>query len=218
MDPVVEEVPSTPPASAFVRTNAGGPPWFPLDSVLVNYAPLANSNFFGAPTAPNPPNGDASTRLATTQFVADNAGQGGGVDEVPAAPNGAYARVRTNATASWQDFVTLGVAPLDNPQFTGIPRVTGPTPPVGVNSNVVATYEFVARDYLALSGWTLTGQLIAATGGAQTNASLGFGDLQTGFYRTAGVLVCTVTGQAVVQFTPALSAFFGPVNFTNNVL
>jgi hypothetical protein len=220
-------IPEAPPDGfTYGRRNVA---WQQLEAVFVG---INSPQFTGTPSAPTPPPGDASTRLATTQFVADNAGAGG-VEEVPAAPNGAYARIRTNATASWVDFVTLGVvstadlalkAPLASPIFTGAPQAptTLPNDPGFLK---IVNLEVLAREiaaatgsYLPLTGGTLTGQLIAPQGGAQNNVALGFGDAATGFYRLGGVLVCSITGVAVAQFTPALSAFFTPVNMGSNAV
>jgi hypothetical protein len=90
--------------------------------VLINYAPKANPEFFGTPRAPHPPPGDASDQIATTQFVRDNAGSGGGpgggVEEVPDGP-GVYARFRSGLAGpvEWRDFTALRVASLDGPVF-----------------------------------------------------------------------------------------------------
>jgi hypothetical protein len=145
---VVEDAPATPPATGFVRTNVSTSPWVPIDNLLAPYAPLISPIFGGAPRAPHPPAADASDRIATTQFVADNASAG--VEEVPAAPNGAYARSRAGANATWVDFVTLGVAPTFSPQFTGNP--TAPTPAsTDAPSDRLATTQYV-RDNAPAGG------------------------------------------------------------------
>lgn len=69
------------------------------DAQIALRAPIASPTFTGTPTAPTPPVDDASTRLATTDFVAQREfasalpGQGGNAGKV----------LRTDgATASWE--------------------------------------------------------------------------------------------------------------------
>lgn len=69
------------------------------DAELALKAPIASPALTGAPTAPTPPTDDASTRIATTDFVAQRTfavslpGQGGNAGKV----------LRTDgATASWE--------------------------------------------------------------------------------------------------------------------
>ena len=69
------------------------------DAQIALRAPIASPAFTGTPTAPTPPTGDASTRIATTDFVAQRTfavslpGQGGNAGKV----------LRTDgATASWE--------------------------------------------------------------------------------------------------------------------
>jgi hypothetical protein len=119
--PVCEEPAASPANTAYVRASYGAPGgWYPLEQFLTIYAPLISPFFGGTPRAPHPPANDASTQIATTQFVRDNAGSGGGggIEEVPAA-GGVYARLRggLDGPVEWRDFAALRVATLDGPVF-----------------------------------------------------------------------------------------------------
>jgi hypothetical protein len=116
---VCEEPPATPTGTGYVRTSYGAPGgWYAIDNF--GFASLNSPAFIGTPTAPTPPQGDVSSRLATTQFVRENAGEGGGggggVEEVPETP-GVYARTRLGGVLEWSDFGTLKVASLAKPIF-----------------------------------------------------------------------------------------------------
>jgi hypothetical protein len=111
----------------------------------------------GAAGAEGPPGPSAVSadpeniaRLGSDTLIYVPASGGGGVPEVPAG-NGAYARFRSGATASWVDFVTLGVAPLNSPAFTGNP--TAPTVLAASNSTtLLATTAFVQSAITARPG------------------------------------------------------------------
>jgi hypothetical protein len=212
--PVCDEAPADASPIPYVRASAGpSGGWYPLDNFLLGYAPLISPQFGGTPRAPHPPAADASDRIATTQFVHDNAGSGGGggIEDVPATPNAAYARVRSGGNATWVDFNTIGVAPLNSPVFTGGP--TAPTPDAGELSDRLATAYYVGRDFLAKVGGQMTGALITRDGGSATNPGIAIGENSTGFYRTgANLLVTTVSGQIVMQLMPNLGAMFVPLN------
>jgi len=215
--PVCEEPPASPPNAAYVRSGNGAPGgWRPLDPLIAHLAPIASPQFAGAPTAPPPPPGDASNRIATTQFVHDNAGSGGGpgggIEEVPET-NGAYARVRFGGAPDWMDFNALRVASLDNPTFEGSPRA--PTPDQGDASTRLATTDFVARDFLHRNGGQMSGPLIAVGSGGLTNVGLGLGNASTGFYRQSDVVVMALNGVSHMQMMTGMTAFFVPVNFGN---
>jgi hypothetical protein len=124
---VPEEVPTAPAAGAYARVrSAGAATWVTLNDIGV--APLASPIFTGAPRAPTPPPGTANDTIATTQFVADNAGAGGGVEDVPLTPSGAYARTRfAGDPAGWTTMADLGVASLTNPVFIGMVTVPNGT-------------------------------------------------------------------------------------------
>jgi hypothetical protein len=243
--PVAEEVPATPPATGFARTNVSTSPWVPIENLTAHLAPLDSPVFTGAPAAPHPPPGDASTRVATTQFVRD----AGGLEEVPVTPNGAYARVRAGANTDWRNLVELGVAPLDSPIFIGAPR--SPTPPPGTANDTIATTQFVrdnapaggvedvpttpsgayARTRFAgdPAGWTTLADLGVASLTSPVfignitvpNGTLGFPgiqftDNQVGVYRSANLMVLVAAGAAAAQFSPTLSAIFSPLFLSGN--
>lgn len=68
------------------------------DAELALKAPIASPAFTGTPTAPTPPTGDASTRLATTDFVA----QVSFSTNLPGQSGNAGNVLRTNgSSASW---------------------------------------------------------------------------------------------------------------------
>jgi hypothetical protein len=208
--PVCEEPAASPANTAYVRASYGAPGgWYPLEQFLTIYAPLISPFFGGTPRAPHPPANDASTQIATTQFVRDNAGSGGGgIEEVPAA-NGAYARVRSSSGATWLEFNALGVAGLNSPQFTGGP--TAPSPDTGDLSDRLATAYSVARDFMPRLGGNMSGPLIAAPGTGLTNPGLAIGDNATGFYRSGTVLVLSVSGSFVQQYLPDMVQMNVPI-------
>jgi hypothetical protein len=236
---VCEEPPADPPSTGYVRLS-GASGWFPLDGALAPYAPLNSPTFTGAPAGPNPPPGDASTRLATTQFVAD-AGAGG-VDEAPGAP-GVYARQRTGGgTVNWTDFVTLRVASLDSPAFAGAPSAPTPAaadppsdrlattqyvrdavPPGGV-PDVPAGNGAYARvrqaggadwmDFGALGVASLNNPIFVA--GSLAMPGIQFGDQTVGLYRSGNLLVLVAGAAAAAQFSPTLSAIFSPLFLNGN--
>jgi hypothetical protein len=221
---VVEEAPaiitrSGAAVDAYVRHGATG--WTHLDDALTDYAPLASPQFTGNPTAPTLPGGSRDARLATTAFVTDAVSSVSGLPEVPDTPFGAFARVRTAGGVDWADFVTLGVAPLNSPIFTGAPQAPT-TLPNDPSPYKIVNLEVLARDiaaatgsYLLLTGGTLTGQLIVPSGGNFNNVSLGFGDVLTGVYRAGATLGFSVGGVAQLQMMGPLVAFFQPVNLGN---
>ncbi len=102
-----------------------------LDADLTVLAPLANPALTGTPTAPTPPAGDDSTRIATTAFVLANAGGSGGggtltftgdvsgagsgtidVTLVPVATPGTYEKVTIDATGRVLAGSALGTADI----------------------------------------------------------------------------------------------------------
>lgn len=76
-----------------------------IEQEVNSKAPLDSPSFTGAPTAPTPPNGDNSTRLATTAFVANNAA-GGGETGVLVQDEG----IALATTATTLNFTGAGVA------------------------------------------------------------------------------------------------------------
>jgi hypothetical protein len=89
-------------------------------------APINSPAFTGMPTAPNPPLGDASTRIATTLFV------DGSVEDL-------RSWVEHQNFAFRQDLTLY--APLASPQFSGLP--TAPTAAPGDHTAQLATTAFV---------------------------------------------------------------------------
>ena len=89
----------------------------------------------GSPTAPTPPIGDSSARIATTQFV------GIAIANAPKVStfNGRSGAVSLNAS----DITGAGGAPSASPALTGTP--TAPTASVGDTSSQIATDAFVAN-------------------------------------------------------------------------
>ena len=93
-------------------------------------APLDNPEFTGIPKAPTPVQGDNSTKIATTAFVAT------ALDATPGIIDRDVSRHNASATAHG------GVlAPLASPVFTGTPEV--PTASAGTVSDQVASTKFV---------------------------------------------------------------------------
>ena len=62
------------------------------------------------------------------------------------------------ATKQYVDSLPVG-APINSPAFTGNP--TAPTPSVGDNDTSIATTQYVMRDFLKVSGGSLTGAIAA---------------------------------------------------------
>ena len=242
----------------FVMANSGGGgggiPEAPDDTFTygrhqygwVQVGPLDSPAFTGQPTAPSPPNGNSSTRLATTQYVALNAATLAspaftGAPTAPTPPSGNVS-TRLATTQFVADNVAAGGVPeapedgaiygrgggawtalegsfasIASPQFTGEP--TAPTPEVADASTLLATTQFVARDALLKSGGQMSGPLISMPGTNATNPGLAIGDNSTGFYRPSnGVLVVAAGGSSPAQFMPSVFACFVPINVSNNLI
>ena len=128
----------------------------PDGSAFVDALVLAGANgaasFAVSPSAPTPPIGDASTRLATTGFVA------AAVAALVAAAPGALDTLKELADALGDDpsfaaTVTSALAakaPLASPALAGAP--TAPTPAPGDNGTRLATTGFTAAALGALPG------------------------------------------------------------------
>lgn len=104
-----------------------------------------NAVLTGAPTAPTPPTGDNSARVATTYFVTETLASIGSFAPSNAAPlmNG-VANAGVGALGSRDDHVhptDTTRAPVNSPTFTGNP--TAPTPTVNDNDTSIATTAFV---------------------------------------------------------------------------
>lgn len=98
---------------------------------IINAAGWDSAALTGTPTAPTPPPGDISTRIATTAFVASIAARG--VTSF---------NTRTGAiTLVSADLSAAGGALLDSPAFTGVPSAPTATP--GTSTTQLATTAFV---------------------------------------------------------------------------
>jgi hypothetical protein len=89
------------------------------------------------PRAPTPPLFDASTRIATTAFVDET------VQDATTYITIQLAQLGQSVT----DFLAASYAPLDSPQFVGIPA--GPTANPGTSTGQLATTAFVAAAVVA---------------------------------------------------------------------
>lgn len=134
---------------------------------LSAYAQLANPTFTGTPRAPTPIEGDSSTRIATTAFVATrspvlsvNTKTGAvvlavgditgaapisnptftGVASLSVAPNANSDDLSIPST-SWVKDITDTLAPRNTPTFIGV--VTAPNPADNSNTTTVATTAWV---------------------------------------------------------------------------
>jgi hypothetical protein len=98
---------------------------------------LDSPTFTGTPSGPTPPQGDSSTRFATTEFVVAAAAN---VDVGVSSFEGRTGAVTLEDTdvANALGYVA---APIENPTFTG--AGIAPTPAAGDNSQLVATTAFV---------------------------------------------------------------------------
>jgi Chaperone of endosialidase len=97
-------------------------------------APVMSPSFQGVPTTPTPTQGDASSKVASTQFVSDAIGAG-----AVTSWNGRKGGV----SLTLSDVQSVGGAPVNSPNFTGTP--TGPTPTVGDATTKLATTAFVTN-------------------------------------------------------------------------
>ena len=104
-----------------------------------------NAVLTGAPTAPTPPTGDNSARVATTYFVTETLANIGSFAPSNAAPlMDGVVSAGVGALGSRDDHVhptDTTRAPVDSPTFTGNP--TAPTPAVNDNDTSIATTAFV---------------------------------------------------------------------------
>ena len=104
-----------------------------LDTEDVNKAYFADPRSRIKPRAPTPPPYDASTRIATTQFVDD---------AVAEAKSVVIIQMDSNVQGVL-DYLNLNFAPVQSPQLQGIP--TAPTASVGSATGQIATTAFVAN-------------------------------------------------------------------------
>lgn len=176
------------------------------ENLTAGFAPINSPVFTGTPEGPTPSNGDNSTKLATTAFVATALG----------------------------GFDTSGFAPINSPVFTGTPEA--PTPTTSDNTTKLATTAFVNAAIAAglpsipTGGITQTtttlqvgkfliqtGSSSAASSGSHTTsanvtfptayASVLYADVavNSSSFATAGYLVATaITSLASTGFTVAM--------------
>lgn len=114
-----------------------------LEFVGDTYAPIHSPNFTGTPTAPTPPLGDNSSRLATTAFVMRAI-----VNSVAGVTS--FNNRTGHVTLQLSDITDAGGAPLASPHFTGIPLAPKPAP--GTTTNQIATCSWVMDRINALAG------------------------------------------------------------------
>jgi hypothetical protein len=121
-------------------------------------------------TAPTPPSGDNSTKIATTAFVAGAVGStpSSTVPLMDSTP-GHVGTATTFARGDHQHPTDTSLAPLASPTFTGAPQ--GPTAAPGANNNVLATTAFVATSFAPLASPTFTGTPAAPTAAPGTNTT-----------------------------------------------
>jgi len=150
----------------------------PIMMALSLLARLASPAFTGAPTVPTATAGDASTKIANTQFVGTAI-----TAAINALQNGAPAALDTlkeladaiNDDASYAATLTSLLtlkAPLLSPAFTGSPTV--PTPTLGDNSTKIAnTAALIAAlaAYAPLLSPTFTGAPAAPTPSGGDNST-----------------------------------------------
>lgn len=148
----IPDVPAAFGAYARIR-GADTTSWMTLNDLGV--APLASPVFTGVPTAPSPPPGDTSPRLATAQFVAANF-----LDRAGGAMSGSF--IAANGTSATD--VGLGIGD----SATGFLRV-GNTMAIIGSGEMVAQFLSVNRQ--AMFVWTIS---------AATNPIVNVGDPTTG--------------------------------------
>lgn len=107
-----------------------------IDAAFENVAPLDSPEFTGEPTAPTPPDGDNTTRLATTEFVERAISGGGAVTSVFGRTGDVEAQ-----SGDYSVGEVTGAAPLASPALTGNP--TAPTASADDNDTSIATTAFV---------------------------------------------------------------------------
>ena len=100
-------------------------------------AALFSPAFSGNPTAPTPPANDNDLSIATTAFIANQAGNSSPAMDGAVAPGTSLKYAREDHVHP----VDTSRAPLDSPQFVGVP--VAPTAPVNTNTNQIATTAFV---------------------------------------------------------------------------
>lgn len=118
-----------------------------LKQALDLKAPLTSPVFTGTPRAPTPPAGDNTDRIATTAWFFGQAFNGSPVMDGAASSGDSLQWARGNHRHP----TDTTRAPLDSPNFVGIP--VAPTPPVTDDSDRVATTAYV-KDSIDAAGLT----------------------------------------------------------------
>lgn len=117
-----------------------------LQTALGQKAPLANPVFTGNPRAPSPVVDNNSDSVATTSWFFGQA-----FNDLPVMDGTASSGDSTRwARGNHRHPTDTTRAPLDSPQFTGIP--VAPTPPAGNDSQRLATTAFVTAAIAAGGG------------------------------------------------------------------
>jgi len=114
------------------------------DWITTYYAPLDSPTFTGEPKAPTPtPATDSSTKIATTEFVKNQAYAplaSPGFTGTPTAPTPTASDNNTNI-ATTKFVKDQAYAPLASPGFTGTPTTSAPA--TSDSSTQIATTKFV---------------------------------------------------------------------------
>jgi hypothetical protein len=166
------------------------------DIVNAGGAPICSPCLQGCPTAPTPDQFSANDQIATTAFV--NRSTGSAIATLLTTQpfvftfNGRSGDVVLTAA----DLVAAGMAPLDSPQFTGVP--TAPTALAGDVSHQLANTEFVtlalgASGFAPINSPAFTGLPTGPTAAPGTNT----GQLATTAFVT----------EAIADSTTGVSSF-----------
>lgn len=141
-----------------------------LQAALNLKAPLVSPVFTGTPAAPTPPVDDSSTRIATTAWFFGQAFNASPLMNAPTASSGALTKWARGDHVHPTDTTR---APLDSPQFINLP--IAPTPPVGNNTQRLATTAFVVAQ-IAAAGVIpppIDGKMYGMLNGAWTEIKVG---------------------------------------------
>ena len=117
-----------------------------LDITQAGGAPILAPAFTGNATAQTPLPGNNSTSIATTAFVQNAINLA--INQYVLDPLTGVVQTfngrRGNVTLQLSDITNVGGAPLNSPNFSGIP--TAPTAPPGTNTSQLATTAFVLQN------------------------------------------------------------------------
>jgi hypothetical protein len=160
--------------------------WFDLTATFALYAPLASAALTGTPTAPEAPDLDNTTKIATTNWVNRAISEavissGGGIADAPN-DGGLYSRqsltwinIQPKFDAKADTSVLNTYAPIASPTFTGAP--SAPTPAPGDSSTKLATTQFITNLLAGSTGATLS---VGATPPASPSAGAMWWDTNSG--------------------------------------